>query len=237
MTTSREQAVADLRASIDILPERTRRAMLAGLASNTVITGAFSDGSGVCPMLAAHREGVRSRCMGFPEAWDRFTGVYGRCLTRPATNGEVLHLRMQLEESLNAPPVDASGFAAAIAEHEATVRARANAPAAADTDSLADAIAEHEATAAERRRRSRELSGGFVVDLSRAIEEHLSTARGRRGREATEVGLDWLFEETLVLPEDFDRDPEPEVQEAEEFDFSREPTVLPSRPRGRSILK
>ena len=61
MTTPREAVLADLRQSIDSLPERTRRAMLSGLGSNTVITGAFTDGSGVCPMLAAHREGDRAR--------------------------------------------------------------------------------------------------------------------------------------------------------------------------------
>ena len=213
MTTSREQALVDLRTSIDALPERTRRAMLSGLASNTVITGAFSDGSGVCPMLAAHREGVRARCMGFPEAWDRFTGVHGRYITRPATQGEVLHLRMQLEESLDAPHADTNGFAEAIAEHEATVEAR--------------------------RRRTRRESGGFVADLTSAVEEHRSAARRRRSEEATEIGLDWLFEETLVLPEDFGAEPvtEPEHLEAEEFDFSRGPAVLPPGRRGRSILK
>jgi hypothetical protein len=215
MTTSQDQALADLRQSIDSLPERTRRAMLAGLGNNTVITGAYSDGSGVCPMLAAHREGTRARCMGFPEAWDRFTGVHGRYITRPATDYEVLKLRMQLEESLSAQAGlgDTNGFAEAIAEHEATVEAR--------------------------RRRARNESGGFRVDLVSAVEEHRSAARTRREREATEVGLDWLFEETLVLPEDFGAQPEPEPEhvEAEEFDFSREPAIMPAGHRRRSVLK
>jgi|GEM_PF-904244 len=214
MTTPREQALADLRTSIDTLPERTRLAMLSGLGNNTVITGAFSDGNGgACPMLAAHREGVRARCMSFPEAWDRFTGVHGRHISRQATQDEVLHLRMQLEESLVARR-DTNGFAEAIAEHEATVQAR--------------------------RQRQRHESGGLHVDFTSAVEEHRSTARERRSREATEVGLDWLFEETLVLPEDFDRTlaPEPEHVEDEAFDFSREPAVLPSGRRGaRSVLK
>lgn len=213
--TPREQSLADLRQSIDTLPERTRRAMLSGLGNNTVITGAFSDGSGVCPMLAAHREGVRGRCMSFPEAWDRYTGVHGRYITRPATADEVLHLRMQLEESISAPPLEANGFAEAIAEHEATVEAR--------------------------RRRGRHESANFAVDLGRAVEEHRDTARERRGREATEVGLDWLFEETLLLPEDFGMEPvaeqEPEPAEAEAFDFSREPATLPVNHRRQSVLK
>jgi hypothetical protein len=196
MTTPRDVALADLRQSIDMLPERTRLAMLSGLGSNTVITGAFTDGSGVCPMLAAHREGDRTRCMGFPEAWDRFTGVHGRGICRPATQYEVLQLRMQVEESLNTP-IDSNGFAEAIAEHHASVEAR--------------------------HQRSRHISGGFVADLTSAIEEHRSAARERRSREASDVGLDWLFEETLVLPEDFGAAPatEPEQAEAEEFDFTR----------------
>jgi hypothetical protein len=196
MTTPREEALADLRQSIDMLPERTRLAMLSGLGSNTVITGAFTDGSGVCPMLAAHREGDRTRCMGFPEAWDRFTGVHGRGICRPATQYEVLQLRMQVEESLNARQ-DTNGFAEAIAEHQASVEAR--------------------------HARSRRISGGFVADLTGAIEEHRSAARERRSREASDVGLDWLFEETLVLPADFGATPatEPEQVEAEEFDFTR----------------
>lgn len=210
--TPREQALADLRQSIDTLPERTRRAMLSGLGNNTLIAGSFSDGNGVCPMLAAHREGGRTRCMGFPEAWDRFTGVHGRSITRPATEYEVLQLRMQIQESLDAPQ-DSNGFAEAIAEHEASVEAR--------------------------RRRGRRESGNFVADLGRAVEEHRETARERRSREATEIGLDWLFEETLVLPEDFDAEPaaEPEQVEDEQFDFSREPSVLPAGDHGESVLR
>ena len=204
MTTSRDQALADLRQSIDTLPERTRRAMLAGIGNNTVITGAFSDGSGVCPMVAADRVSTGARCMGFPEAWDRFTGVHGRYITRPATQYEVLHLRMQLEESLAARggDFDTNGFAEAIADHQASVEAR--------------------------RSRARKESGGFRVDLTSAVEEHRSAARLRREREATETGLSWLFEETLVLPDDFGALPatEPEEVAADEFDFSREPEVL-----------
>ena len=212
MTTPRDQALADLRQSIDTLPERTRRGMLAGIGSNTVITGAFHDGSGVCPMVAADRASAGARCMGFPEAWDRFTGVHGRYITRPATEYEVLQLRMQLDESLAArSDFDTNGFAEAIAEHHATVEAR--------------------------RRRSRNESGGFRVDLTSAVEEHRSAARTRREREATQVGLDWLFEETLVLPEDFGTEPATEPEQVEDFDFSREPAVMDAGHRARPVLK
>jgi len=142
--------------------------------SNTVITGAFSDGTGVCPMLAAHRNGGRTACVSFPEAWDTFCGVHGRNITRPATQEEVSVLRAQLEESISYK---------------------------ADT-SLADAITDH-LESVDRRRRMARLASDAPLDLRGAIKEHKETARERRAREATETGLDWLFEETLVLPDDF----------------------------------
>jgi hypothetical protein len=207
MPTPREVAVADLRRSIDVLPERTRKAMLVGLGNNTVITGAFSGGDGVCPMLAAHREGGRTSCASFPEAWDRFTGVYGRAICRQATEYEVGILRAEIEASL--VPVT-SELAVAIAEHAAMVegRRRRDRLSAGTPVDLGEAIHEHES--ATRRDR---LFAGKPVDLAGAIEEYKSAARRRRSDEANETGLDWLFEETLVLPEDFDTEVEPD------FDF------------------
>ncbi len=202
MATPREQAVAELRRSIDVLPERTRKAMLIGLKNNTVITGAFSaSGDGVCPMLAAHRAGGRTACASFPEAWDKFTGVYGRPLIRPATEYEVQILCREIEASLE--PVE-NELAAAIADHQATVQARIR----------DEAIAAEQAAAPPRKRRLR-ITGGESLDLTEAITEHKETARSRRSREAEQVGLDWLFEEVLVLPEDFDGEPDAD----EEFDF------------------
>jgi len=190
MPTPRESAVADLRRSIDVLPERTRQAMLIGLGNNTVITGAFT-GNGVCPMMAAHREGGRTSCCSFPEAWDKYTGVYGRAITRPATQYEVQTLRHEIEASLE--PVE-SDLAAAIAEHTAMV---------------------------EGRRRRDRLFAGRPVDLGGAIDDHKSASRRRRSSEAEEIGLDWLFESTLVLPADFKTAATPEPEVHEEFDFDR----------------
>lgn len=188
MPTPRELAVADLRRSIDVLPVRTRQAMLVGLAHNTVITGAFSGSGGVCPMLAAHREGGRTTCVSFPEAWDKFTGVYGRNICRHATQYEVGILRAEIEASL-----------------------------VPQTSDLAAAIADHEKMVESRRRRDR-LFAGRPVDLGGAIDEHRSTARRRRSQEATEIGLDWLFEETLVLPDDFVAPPATEPAVGFDFD-------------------
>ena len=74
-------------------------------------------------------------------------------------------------------------------------------------------VAASEAAAPPRKRRLR-ITGGHI-DLSAAIDEHRNAARSRRSREAEGVGLDWLFESTLVLPEDFDQQPAAD----EEFDF------------------
>ena len=209
MTTPREQAVAELRRSIDVLPERTRKAMLIGLGNNTVITGAFSGGGdGACPMLAAHRAGGRTTVCSFPQAWDMFCGVAGRNIIRPATEYEVQILRREIEASLEPGPP--SMFAEVIAEHQATVEANHRAEIA--------AAQEPEEPAEPRRRRIR-ITGGERIELGSAIEEHRETARQRRSREAKATGLDWLFEETLVLPEDFDDAPVAEEDAAQEFDF------------------
>jgi hypothetical protein len=208
MATSREQAVAELRRSIDVLPERTRKAMLVGLGNNTVITGAFSGGGGACPMLVAHREGARTSCCSFPEAWDKFTGVAGRQIVRAATEYEVQILRREIEASLL--PAAPSMFAEAIAEHQATVEARRR----------EESIAEQQPATETRRRRLR-ITGGERIDLTAAIDEHRSSARGRRSRVAAAVGRGWLFEETLVLPDDFGQEPvAPQPEDGDgEFDF------------------
>lgn len=206
MTTPREQAVAELRRSIDVLPERTRKAMLIGLGNNTVITGAFGAGGGACPMLAAHREGGRTNVCSFPQAWDTFCGVAGRNIIRPATEYEVQILRREIEASL--APAAPSLFAEAIAEHQAALAARAREA----------ELAKHETPAqTETRRRRLRITGGERIDLTEAIQEHMSTARERRSREAEATGLNWLFEETLVLPEGFDE--RPGADAAEEYDF------------------
>jgi hypothetical protein len=179
--------------------------MLIGLRNNTVITGAFSGGGGACPMLAAHREGGRTSVCSFPEAWDTFTGVAGRQIIRTATEYEVLILRREIEASLE--PAGPSELGEAIAEYQASVEARRR----------EELVAEQE-TAVQTRRRLR-ITGGERFDLSEAISEHKSTARSRRSREAETTGLDWLFEETLVLPDDFGSEPVAEQAPQREYDF------------------
>jgi hypothetical protein len=93
-------AVERLRLAIDCMPVATREAMLAGVRGNErVIAGAYvDDRGGVCPMLAAHRQGVRTDFISFARTWDRFTRA-GRA-SRPATERELRILVAQLEDSL-----------------------------------------------------------------------------------------------------------------------------------------
>ena len=51
--------------------------MLRGIDANPIIAGGYSDkrAGGICPMLAAHRNGGRTNLASFARAWDRFTGA------------------------------------------------------------------------------------------------------------------------------------------------------------------
>jgi hypothetical protein len=94
----RPRPARDLRIAIDCLPLQTRKAMLDGVESNRIIVGAYTDRKGgVCPMLAAHRNGGRTSLASFARAWDRYTGVRR---PRPATERELGTLRTMLEASI-----------------------------------------------------------------------------------------------------------------------------------------
>jgi hypothetical protein len=96
---ARHRPARDLRTAIDCLPLQTRKAMLQGVESNRIIVGAYVDrNGGVCPMLAAHRNGGRTSLASFAHAWDRYTGVRRRA--RPATERELNTLRTMLEASI-----------------------------------------------------------------------------------------------------------------------------------------
>jgi hypothetical protein len=89
-----------LRSAVDRLPQHTKEAMLRGIAGNRIIVGAYVDArsGGVCPMLAAHRNGGRTSVASFARAWDEYTGAKR---PRRATRREVNTLRALLEQSLN----------------------------------------------------------------------------------------------------------------------------------------
>lgn len=118
--------IEDLRTAIDCLPVDTRMAMLTGVRSNDIIVGAYTDRhGGVCPMLAAHRNGGRTNLLAFAHAWDRFANA-GRRMRR-ASDREVRILTTHLEASLLAE--HRPDLERAIVEHSKLVAERAAEPA------------------------------------------------------------------------------------------------------------
>jgi hypothetical protein len=83
-----------------MLPIETKRAMLAGLENEAIVTGAYTHDGGVCPMLAAHRRGGRTSRESFAHAWDRYTGANKG---RRASEREIRTLQAMLEASLLEP--------------------------------------------------------------------------------------------------------------------------------------
>jgi hypothetical protein len=113
--------IEDLRLAIDCLPLHTREAMLAGVRSNEIIVGAYTDrAGGVCPMLAAHRCGGRTSFVSFARAWDRFAATKR---ARTASTRELRVLEAHLEASIVAER-GRTDLGEAIAEHQALVRDR-----------------------------------------------------------------------------------------------------------------
>ena len=120
MRSKRLRRIEDLRRAIDCLPERTKLAMLDGIAQNTIIVGAYTDRrGGVCPMLAAHRAGGRTDLLAFAHSWDRFCDTKR---PRTASERELGVLKAHLEASLY--DAQRSALATAIADHQATARER-----------------------------------------------------------------------------------------------------------------
>jgi hypothetical protein len=119
----RRRPAHELRIAIDCLPLVTRKAMLGGVESNRIIVGAYVDREGgVCPMLAAHRNGGRTSLASFARAWDRYTKAGGR--TRPATERELRTLTAMLQASIALDERGDGELGEAIAEHQATADRR-----------------------------------------------------------------------------------------------------------------
>ncbi len=124
MRTRQRATIDDLRLAIDCMPRATRAAMLEGVRSNEIIVGAYVDGDGVCPMLAAHRAGGRTSFIAFSRAWDRFAdGDRGRRRARRATTRELRILSTHLEASLIPDDGPGPDLGLALAEHR-ELRAR-----------------------------------------------------------------------------------------------------------------
>jgi hypothetical protein len=143
-----------LRNSVSAMPNSTKQAMLDGIRSSRVIVGAYVDKrGGVCPMLAAHRNGGRTNFGTFARAWDAFTGANQR-KPRRASRREVRALENYLELALlregvhGAEPVPERPLAEEVRDVQ-TSRRRLAAAEAEETseisveDVLATAYAEH----------------------------------------------------------------------------------------------
>jgi hypothetical protein len=99
--------------------------MLDGIRTNPIVVGAYTDNDGgICPMLAAHRNGGRTTFLSFARAWDAFSAAKR---VRRATRREVTILEDLLETSL-LKEEEVVDLGAAIAEHEAARQRHEAAP-------------------------------------------------------------------------------------------------------------
>jgi hypothetical protein len=95
--------------------------MLEGIRTNPIVVGAYTDSrGGICPMLAAHRNGGRTTFLSFARSWDAFSATKR---VRRATERELAILEDLLETSL-LKDEQAVDLGAAIAEHEEAKRRR-----------------------------------------------------------------------------------------------------------------
>ncbi len=174
-----------LRTSVELLPRHTREAMLAGIASNQIIVGAYTDrGGGVCPMLAAHRIGGRTDFPSFARAWDEFTRARR---PRQASRREIGVLRTYLEMSLLS---DESGGESLVQIADGIRRRRGIASRPSDQHGAAPPPPARDVFRVRdlrpRRRRSREPRGIdlFEATIAADAEPRVGAPAGRRG-EAT----------------------------------------------------
>jgi hypothetical protein len=96
---SRPTPTDTLATAVARLLRALRAAMLAALLRERIIAGAYVDADGMCPLLGAHRYGVRQSGEAFVDAWDRFCRVR-RGRGRDATDSERAVLTALLEASL-----------------------------------------------------------------------------------------------------------------------------------------
>jgi hypothetical protein len=170
-----------LRNAVYAMPGRTKQAMLRGIRSNRVIVGAYVDKrGGVCPMLAAHRNGGRTDFGTFARAWDAFTDAEQR-KPRRASRREVRTLEGYLEmaliqEGISGEPLPERPLAEEVRDVQATRRrlAAAEARETADLtvqDVLATAYAEHIRAEDERDHLQPDPADAWSEQLERAEAE------------------------------------------------------------------
>ena len=100
------------------MPQGTRAAMLEAVENDSIIVGAYTDSDGgMCPMLAAHRNGGRTNLASFAHAWDRYTKAGSRA--RPPSASCARSRRCSRRASCSEDELDTSDFKQVIAEHRA----------------------------------------------------------------------------------------------------------------------
>src|SRR5262245_57113194 len=168
-----------LRNAVYALPSHTKAAMLTGIRANRVIVGAYVDKrGGVCPMLAAHRNGGRTDFGTFARAWDAFTGANAK-KPRRASRREVRTLESYLEMALireGAAPGEALMPERPLAEEVRDIKASRRRLAEAEAregadETVEDALSRAYAAAEERRseHRARKLFDSDELDLDHEL--------------------------------------------------------------------
>jgi len=157
--TRKAERKRELRVEIDRLPLATRRAMLEGTETETIVVGGDGDPrGGVCPIYATPRPPSKKIGRPFAKAWDRYAGAR---LPRRASERELSTLRAMLATSIEreAEEPPALSLRAAIASHKASrARSRAAAPVAAPAPATATIDATIDARLAGESDRTPELS-------------------------------------------------------------------------------
>jgi hypothetical protein len=141
MPRHRRATIQELREAVQCLPRATRIAMLEGLDTGPIIAGAYTNGEGICPMLAAHRAGGRCSAAFFADAWDRFAFRDGRrrhAAARRVNERELRILRVHLEASLLDEELADATLVGALHEHRELLARRQ-----AITDREPEPVADH----------------------------------------------------------------------------------------------
>jgi hypothetical protein len=166
--------------------------MLDGVRANTIVVGAYTDGQGgICPMLAAHRNGGRTSFLSFARAWDAFARAEA---VRPATPRELRVLEDLLVASLAESPGGDTDLGAAIAEYRESVR-RTQAIDEPQEVQRGEGLGEEEI----RARRTR-VPLRFVVGVAR--QHHDRRVGRRRLRAQPAAGLDAVQPRHVDVQED-----------------------------------
>ena len=160
--------------AVEALPRHTKEAMLRGIETNRIIVGAYVDpgSGGICPMLAAHRNGGRTSVASFALAWDDYTGAKR---PRRATRREVRTLRSLLEWSLGTSSDLPTG---SLAEAAAQIRAERERFGCATVPSVVEPLVE---PGEVRITRSKDVLAAAEEQLTESEPSELTTSGGDPG--------------------------------------------------------